>query len=146
MLAAGIHDTEGAETRFVLVGRPGRRTTSTGADKTSLVLYIGEDHPGALLQILTELAVRGVNLTRIESRPTGGGLGSYCFSIDAEGHIDDARVQEALVGLHRVCMNVRFLGSYPRADRREPLVRLGVSDAEFAEAQAWLDRVRRGEV
>ena len=87
--------------------------------------------------------MRGVNLTRIESRPTGGGLGSYCFSIDAEGHIDDARVREALIGLHRVCEDVRFLGSYPRADGAQPLLRLGVSDAEFAEAQAWLDRVRR---
>jgi prephenate dehydratase len=146
VVAEGIHDTEGAETRFVLVGRPGSATAPTGADKTSLVLYIGEDHPGALLQILTELAVRGVNLTRIESRPTGGRLGSYCFSVDAEGHIDDARVREALIGLHRVCKDVRFLGSYPKADNQAPLLRLGVSDAEFAEAQAWLDRVRRGEV
>lgn len=145
VLQAGIHDTEGAETRFVLVGRPGDVPPSTGADKTSLVLYIGEDHPGALLQILTELAVRGVNLTRIESRPTGGGLGSYCFSVDAEGHIDDARVREALIGLHRVCKDVRFLGSYPSANQQQPVLRLGVTDAEFAEAQAWLDRVRRGE-
>ena len=54
--------------------------SASGADKTSLVLYIGKDHPGALLEILTEFAVRGINLTRIESRPTGGGIGDYFFS------------------------------------------------------------------
>ena len=146
LLRRDIHDTEGAETRFVLVGRPtGLTSPRTGADKTSLVLYMGEDHPGALLEILTELAVRGVNLTRIESRPTGGGIGSYCFSIDAEGHVDDERVGEALTGLHRVCKDVRFLGSYPRADGHAPLLRSGVSDPEFADAQAWLARIRRGE-
>jgi prephenate dehydratase len=142
VLAEDIHDIEGAETRFVLVGPPGPSSAPTGADKTSLVLYMGEDHPGALLEILTELAVRGVNLTRIESRPTGGGIGSYCFSIDAEGHIDDARVGEALLGLRRVCQDVRFLGSYPRADGRRPLLRTGVSDPEFADARAWLQRIR----
>ena len=89
---------------------------ATGSDKTSLVLYIGQDHPGALLEILTEFAVRGVNLTRIESRPTGGGIGDYLFSVDIEGHVDDARVGEALMGLRRVCADVRYLGSYPRVD------------------------------
>ena len=104
-----------------------------------------EDHPGALLEILTEFAVRGVNLTRIESRPTGGALGDYFFSVDAEGHVDDARVGEALVGLHRVCAEVRYLGSYPRADRRAPRLRPGVSDAEYADAAQWLAHVRAGQ-
>lgn len=143
-LASDIGDTVGAETRFVLVGRPCPPAPSTGADKTSLVLYIGEDHPGALLEILTEFAVRGVNLTRIESRPTGGGIGDYFFSIDIEGHVDDARVGEALIGLRRVCADVRYLGSYARLDGRRPSLRRGVSDEEFREAQAWLSRVREG--
>ena len=121
--------------------RPSRRPAS---DKTSLVLYIGQDHPGALLEILTEFAVRGINLTRIESRPTGGGIGDYFFSVDAEGHVDDARVGEALMGLRRVCADVRYLGSYPRADAVRPTLRRGVSDAEYDEAQAWLARVRDG--
>jgi len=133
-----------AETRFVLVGSPAPPPPATGADKTSLVLYIGEDHPGALLEILTEFAVRGVNLTRIESRPTGGGIGDYFFSVDIEGHVDDARVGEALTGLRRVCAEVRFLGSYPRIDGISPTVRRGVADGEFREAQAWLARVREG--
>ena len=133
-----------AETRFVMVGQAAPPAPATGADKTSLMLYIGEDHPGALLQILTEFAVRGVNLTRIESRPTGGGIGDYFFSVDIEGHVDDARVGEALMGLRRVCADVRFLGSYPRIDQRAPIVRKGVSDEEFRGAQAWLARVREG--
>jgi len=143
-LADGVGDNPTAETRFVLVSRPVPPEPATGSDKTSLVLVIGQDHPGALLEILTEFAVRGINLTRIESRPTGGGIGDYFFSVDAEGHIDEARVGEALIGLHRICADVRYLGSYPRADGRRPRLRPGVSDAEYAQAQAWLSRVRDG--
>jgi prephenate dehydratase len=142
-LASDIGDRP-AETRFVLVSTPQPPQPATGADKTSLVLFMGEDHPGALLEILTEFAVRGVNLTRIESRPTGGGIGDYFFSVDAEGHLDDARVGEALMGLRRVCAEVRYLGSYPRIDGRPPVVRPGVTDGEFREAQAWLTRIREG--
>src|SRR6266702_2748616 len=93
-----------------------------------------------------EVAVRGVNLTRIESRPTGDRLGQYCFSIDCEGHIDDARVGEALMGLRRVCAGVTFLGSYPRQDTGPTHVRPGTSDGEFAQATAWLARLRYGRV
>jgi prephenate dehydratase len=139
-----IHDHAGAVTRFVLVERPSAPKEPTGTDKTSLVAFIGEDHPGALLEVLTEFAVRGINLTWIESRPTGGGLGRYCFSIDCEGHIVDARVGEALMGLRRICTDVRFLGSYPRADGLQPTMRVGTSDAEFHDAAAWLDDVRSG--
>lgn len=143
-LATDVGDSSGAETRFVLVGRPRPPGPATGADKTSLVLYIGEDHPGALLEILTEFAVRGVNLTRIESRPTGGGIGDYFFSIDIEGHVDDARIGEALMGLRRVCADVRYLGSYRREDGQPPHLRRGVTDREFSQAQAWLSRIREG--
>jgi prephenate dehydratase len=141
-LAEDIHDIEGAITRFVLVSRPGPPPPPTGADKTSLVAFIRDDHPGALMEILEEFAVRGVNLTRIESRPTGGGLGSYSFSIDAEGHVAEARVGEALMGLRRVCADVRYLGSYPRADGGRPTVRYGTSDADFRDAEAWLRDIR----
>lgn len=143
-LATDIEDNPDAVTRFVLVGRPAAPPVATGADKTSLVAFIADDHPGALLEILTEFAVRGINLSRIESRPTGDGIGRYCFSIDCEGHVDDARVGEALMGLRRVCADVRFLGSYPRADHERPKLRRGVSDLEFRDAAAWLARVRDG--
>jgi prephenate dehydratase len=144
VLAEGIGDNPDAETRFVLVSRPGLPVAATGADKTSLVAFIRDDHPGALLEILEEFTLRGVNLSRIESRPTGVGLGRYCFSIDCEGHIDDARVGEALMGLRRMCADVRFLGSYPRADGVAPDVRAGTTDRDFRDAAAWLTRLRHG--
>lgn len=144
VLARDVHDNEGAVTRFVLVGRPGPPPAPTGADRSTLVAFIADDHAGALLELLTEFAVRGVNLSRIESRPTGMGLGRYCFSVDCDGHVADARVGEALSALHRVCADVRFLGSYPRADGRAPDVRAGTSDGDFRDAAAWLARLRSG--
>ncbi|MDX6327371.1 MAG: prephenate dehydratase [Nocardioidaceae bacterium] len=144
VLAEGIGDNPEAVTRFVLVSRPGRPATPTGRDKTSLVAFMREDHPGALLEILEQLTMRGVNLSRIESRPTGHALGDYCFSIDAEGHIADRRVGEALMGLRRVCADVRFLGSYERHDGKAPTIRPGTTDAEFEQASAWLVRLREG--
>jgi len=142
ILASDVGDNDEAWTRFVLLARPSATSAPTGADKTTLFLYMHEDHPGALLEILTEFAVRGVNLTRIESRPTRRALGDYFFSVDCEGHVADARVGEALMGLHRICAAVRYLGSYPRHDGKEPLLRPGVTDLDFAAAQAWLSDVR----
>ena len=139
VVAAGIADSAEAQTRFILVGPPGRIPEASGADKTTLELYMRADHPGALLEILTEFAVRGVNLTRIESRPTKTALGSYYFSVDCEGHITDERVREALMGLHRVCAEVRYLGSYPRHDNQAPLMREGTRNKDFAEAREWLN-------
>ena len=81
-------------------------------------------------------------MTRLESRPTGEAMGSYCFSIDFEGHVQDARVGETLMGLRRVCAEVRFLGSYPRADGGRPEARSGTSDTDFDRARAWLDELR----
>ncbi len=142
VLADNIGDTQEATTRFVLVRKPGALPAPTGADKTTLTLYMRLDQPGALMAILTEFAVRGVNMTRIESRPTRKALGDYYFSVDVEGHVADARVAEALAGLHRVCLDVRFLGSYPRHDGKQPVLRPGVTDADFADAQEWIDRLR----
>jgi prephenate dehydratase len=143
-LAEGIGDNASAMTRFVLVSRPGPPPPATGRDKTSLVAFMREDHAGALLEILEQLSARGVNMSRIESRPTGAALGNYCFSIDCEGHVDDARVGEALMGLRRVCADVRFLGSYERHDGVAPEIRVGTSDREFHDAAAWLARLRDG--
>jgi prephenate dehydratase len=146
VLADEVQDRADAVTRFVAVTRPGPLPAPTGSDRTSLVAFIADDRPGALMEILSEFAVRGINLSRIESRPTGDRLGRYYFSIDCEGHVDDARVGEALMGLRRVCADVRFAGSYPRADGGQTQVRAGTSDAEFAEAAAWLGRLRYGRV
>jgi prephenate dehydratase len=82
VLASDTHDVTGAVTRFVMAARPGPPPLPTGADRTSLVVVLRDNHPGALLEILEEFAVRGVDLTRIESRPTRSQLGTYWFSID----------------------------------------------------------------
>jgi len=144
VLADGIHDYAGAQTRFVVVTRPGRPTPPTGLDKTSITVGLRDNHPGELMEILEEFAGRGVNLCRIESRPTGEAMGKYYFFIDLEGHLADERVADALLGLHRNSANLRFLGSYPRADRQAPTIRHGTSDAEFAAARDWLSAVRGG--
>jgi prephenate dehydratase len=143
-LVEDVADHPGAVTRFVLVRRPGPLPTPTGNDKTSLVAVVG-DRTGALLELLREFAVRGISLTRIESRPTRERLGVYSFSLDCEGHVADRRVGEALAALHRVCDDVRFLGSYPRADgRQNKPVPASAEDPAFAGAAGWLDRVRTG--
>ncbi|MDT0378886.1 prephenate dehydratase [Streptomyces sp. DSM 42041] len=143
-LVTDIHDAENAQTRFVLVGRPARPSAPTGSDKTSVVMWLREDHPGALLELLQEYAARGVNMMRIESRPTGEGIGRYCFSVDCEGHVADRRVGDVLMGLKRACQRVRFLGSYPRADEVRPTLRPGTTDEEFVAAADWLTRCLDG--
>lgn len=143
-LVTDIHDAANAETRFVLVGRPARPPAPTGADKTSVVFWLRADHPGALLELLHEYDSRGVNMMRIESRPTGEGIGRYCFSVDCEGHIQDRRVADALMGLKRASRQVRFLGSYPRADEVRPTLRAGASDEEFSTAADWVMRCMDG--
>ncbi len=144
VLATDIGDHPGAVTRFVLLARPGPAPERTGNDKTSLVAFIRDDHTGALLEVLTEFAVRGINLTRIESRPTKERLGRYCFSIDCEGHLRDARVGDALAAVRRICADVRYLGSYPRADGEPATLPAGREDAAFTDAAAWLARLRDG--
>jgi prephenate dehydratase len=157
VLAKDISDHPDAMTRFALVSRPGPPPAPTGDDVTSLAVYIAHDRVGALLAVLTELAVRGVNLTRIESRPTGEKLGRYAFFLDCTGHVAEVRMGEALQGLRRICADVRFLGSYPRAAHagagapgtgdvggtalNSPP---GTSDADFADSAAWLARLRAG--
>jgi prephenate dehydratase len=132
-------------TRFVVVGHPGDVPPRTGADKTTLVVHLPSNEAGALLTMLEQFAARGVNLSRIESRPIGDSLGRYSFSIDAEGHITEERMGEAFMGLHRVCPHVRYLGSYPRADGVAADVHIGTADPDFRTAREWLRSVRGGE-
>jgi prephenate dehydratase len=144
-LVTDLADHPGAVTRFVLVERPGPLPEPTGADKTTVTAVVA-DRTGALLDLLAEFSVRGISLTRIESRPTRERLGVYSFSIDCEGHVADRRVGDALASLHRLCADLRFLGSYPRADDRPGVaVEDRVSDAAFADAEEWLARVRAGQ-
>ncbi len=136
-LAAGVVDEVNARTRFVLVGCPGPPPKCTGADRTSVVLRL-DNVPGALVAAMTELSMRGIDLTRIESRPTRTGLGTYKFFLDFVGHIDDDSVAEALRALHRRCADVRYLGSWPTGDV------VGAAPPPLDEAAAWLDRLREG--
>jgi prephenate dehydratase len=145
VLARDIGDNPDAVTRFILVSRPGALPERTGADKTTVVVPLPEDHPGALMEILDQFASRGVNLSRIESRPTGQYLGHYFFSIDADGHASDSRVADALAGLHRISPATRFLGSYARADKQPAVVAPHTSDAAFASAHAWVDSILKGQ-
>ncbi|MGW3508245.1 prephenate dehydratase [Streptomyces sp. NPDC000994] len=146
-LETDIHDAENAQTRFVLVGRPARPAAPSGTDKTSVVLWQRDDHPGGLRDLLGEFSTRGINLMLLQSRPTGAGIGNYCFCVDAEGHINDRRMAEALMGLKRICLQVRFLGSYPRADGDTADVRpllAGTSDQEFVAAADWVAHCQDG--
>jgi prephenate dehydratase len=145
VLAENIGDNPGAVTRFVLVSRPGVLPERTGADKTTVVVPLPEDHPGALMEILDQFATRGVNLSRIESRPTGQYLGHYFFSIDADGHVGDARVADALAGLHRISPATRFLGSYGRADAQAAYIAPHTSDEAFQAAHEWVGAILQGE-
>lgn len=142
VLAEDISDHKNAKTRFVLVSSRGELPAPTGADKTSVVLFQRADRAGGLAGLLGELTARGISMIRIESRPTRSALGSYCFFVDFEGHVLDERVGEALMGLHRICARVRFLGSYARADKQPALVAPDVSDLSFAQARAWLRSLR----
>lgn len=147
VLADAIADHSAAVTRFALVTRPGPPPEPTGDDITTLAVFIAHDRVGALLAVLMELAVRGVNLTRIESRPTGERLGRYTFFLDCTGHVAEARVGEALQGLRRICADVRFLGSYPRhraPGAEQAPTPAGLSDRDFADSAAWLKRLRTG--
>ncbi|MFW2512540.1 prephenate dehydratase [Demequina sp. SO4-13] len=145
VLADGIADNVNAATRFVRVGRPEEPPAPTGADKTTLVVHLPTDKSGALLEMLEQFAVRGVNLSRIESRPIGERPGEYSFSIDALGHIAEQRMAEALMGLRRTCPVVRYLGSYPAVHREVTPIATGTSDADFATARTWVDELRRGQ-
>jgi prephenate dehydratase len=114
ILEEGIEDEADNVTRFVWIA-PAGTPPHDGADwKTSLVFSeLGEDHPGALVEALSEFSSRSVNLTRIESRPLRQGLGRYMFFCDLEGSADDEAVSEAIAALRTKAESVRVLGSYP---------------------------------
>jgi prephenate dehydratase len=114
VLRDGIEDEPGNVTRFIWIARASAEVDGAGPWRTTLVFSeLGEDHPGALVDALTELSGRGVNLTRIESRPLRRGLGRYMFFIDLEGRDREPDVAEAIAGLRTKAESVRILGSYP---------------------------------
>jgi prephenate dehydratase len=118
ILREGVEDEDVNVTRFLWIVPLGTELEApAGAPrKTSLVFSeLGEDHPGALVNALAEFSERGVNMTRIESRPLRQGLGRYMFFCDLEGALDDAPVAAAMAALRAKAESVRVLGSYPAA-------------------------------
>lgn len=140
ILARSVEDHPDNATRFLLITRDSI-PAPTGHDKTSIVVFQRADEPGSLLSILHEFADRGINLTKLESRPTRRGLGDYCFLIDLEGHVADELVADALRSLRARQADVKFLGSYPIAGERAEQVREEATVAQ-READTWLSELR----
>ncbi|MPZ48217.1 MAG: prephenate dehydratase [Dehalococcoidia bacterium] len=113
VLAAAIQDVAHNKTRFFALGR--EDAAPSGQDKTSIAFTVAHDRPGTLLGVLRELADRGINLTRIESRPSREDLGIYVFLLDFEGHHDDPGVADALSAVRGQAQYFRLFGSYPLA-------------------------------
>jgi prephenate dehydratase len=116
VLAAGVDDAAGNETRFVWLAPAGTATGEQGPWKTAIVFWgVGAEAPGWLVRCLSEFAFRGVNLTRIESRPRRQGLGRYMFFADLDGGVQEGPVGEALEALRGHVEHLRVLGSFPAA-------------------------------
>jgi prephenate dehydratase len=114
ILAHGIQDNPHNKTRFVVVGT--EDSAPSGSDKTSIAFTVAHDQPGTLVGVLHEFSDRGINLTRIESRPSREDLGIYIFLVDMEGHRTEANVKEALESVLAKAQFFRILGSYPSSD------------------------------
>ena len=138
VLARNIADSSANSTRFVVIGHT--LPPPTGWDKTSTVVFIEENQPGALLQLLEIFAERDLNLTKIESRPTKSELGEYCFFLDCEGHLADERVGDALAAAKRTHRDVKVLGSYRRSGARQTdeADRIATDDRAYRASAAWL--------
>ncbi|PMP98150.1 MAG: prephenate dehydratase, partial [Thermodesulfobacterium geofontis] len=114
IVAKNIEDIKGNSTRFWIIGKT--EVEPTGNDKTSLLFSVA-DRPGALFDVLKCFAVRKINLTKIESRPSKDEPWKYVFFLDCEGHIKDEKIQSCLEEMQNYCLQVIWLGSYPRGQR-----------------------------
>lgn len=111
-IAQNIQDSEDNHTRFLLLTKTDH--SPTGKDKTSIAFAQDKDRPGGLYSIMSEFALRNINLTRIESRPSRKMLGEYIFFLDFIGHREDCLVQEALQAAKEKTTFLKILGSYPQ--------------------------------
>lgn len=119
VLMANIQDRKHNYTRFLIMARPGEQAYQKEQNdksylyKTSLIIYLQRDRPGALYEMLGEFACRGINLTRIESRPSKKALGDYMFYVDLEGNASEINIKEAIYNINAKVGMLRMLGSYP---------------------------------
>lgn len=113
ILDENIQDVNENFTRFIVVGK--MAPAPSGNDKTSIIVYLEKNRPGALYEILGEFANRNIDLTKIESRPTKKVLGDYIFYIDIKGHIEDKTIQETLSKINSKVGMLKILGSYQSA-------------------------------
>lgn len=150
-LNTAIEDHPGNQTRFLLLAAEGT-PPPTGHDKTSIVVFQARNVPGSLLQILQEFAARGLDLTRLESRPTRQRLGDYCFVLDFNGHIADEVVADCLRHLKMKQHDVKFLGSYPvsvssdagGASSKTAAQAHQAATDDRSQADDWVSRLRHG--
>lgn len=118
VVVKGIEDYQGNTTRFLVIGN--NSPSKSGHDKTSLLLGLRVNRPGALNEVLTILSERDIDLTKIESRPIKGKQWKYLFFLDIAGHIEDPVIREGCHILKQICPYFEWLGSYPRADNSTP--------------------------
>lgn len=115
VLAHGIQDRKNNVTRFAVLASSSM--PPSGSDKTTIAFDFDKpDAPGLVYGAMRPFADRGINLTKIESRPTGTGMGNYIFLLDLEGHIDEPHVQQAITELQGHTSTFKVLGTYPRAE------------------------------
>lgn len=143
VIADEVSDAVDATTRFLLVGRPVSPPPRTGSDRTAVILELPNE-PGSLMSAMNQFASRGIDLTRIESRPrrdpaTGeSNPGQYRFFLDAVGHIDDDAVAEALQALFREADRIVYLGSWTARGV------IGSPPPDQAASSEWVSAMRRG--
>ncbi len=116
VVARNIQDKADNTTRFFVIGKKASGAVGGGNDITSLLVSLGDEaasHSGALLKMLMPLAERGINLSKIESRPSKKRPWDYYFFLDISGHHDDAAMKAAIAELRKFCPLVKWLGSYP---------------------------------
>lgn len=151
IMAENIADQPNNETRFIVISR--QELECSGPYKTSLLLSVSHQ-PGALFQALGEFSLRGINLSKIESRPAKTKIGEYLFFIDIDGHYQEPQVAEAMEALKSTALSLRMLGSYVSAGRQKGPARSGeitdlvaLVEKQISHLLAWRERLlsSRGE-
>lgn len=135
ILDSHIQDRDINQTRFVVIGKG--IPAPTGNDKTSIVAFQRANRPGSLVAMLTEFAARGIDLTKLESRPTKEGLGQYCFLMDFVGHIAQKEIADCLSHVRTEQADIKFLGSFQVAGDTDVKTQT-INSKVWKETDQWL--------